>query len=112
MSERAYTVKEVDAMRSSVRDLLTSYTAWGSTPLPEGFVEDRLRTYMLANIEPADLAEQAAAHLAQQNAACAEQRKMLASILPGEKSSIPCPPRSRWTRTRERLIEWQIAGIQ
>jgi hypothetical protein len=71
MKERAYTISEIDAMRTAVRSLMTKRTyfsenrnAWAETCPDEDVVENRLRTYMMAGVDPADLKAKAEIHSA------------------------------------------------
>jgi len=67
MTERKYTLSEIDAMRKSLLDLCEDNGRMISTngpPYPKhSEVEDRLRTYMMAGIEPKELREKADSHL-------------------------------------------------
>lgn len=69
MSERKYSVSEIDQMRHAVRDLASScisMSADGNTScwtVPgDKTVEERLRTYLLAGTEPAELIDAAVKH--------------------------------------------------
>jgi len=69
MTERTYTVSEIDAMRLSVRNLMTTRNfispdgrSWTETRPDEDVVENRLRTYMMAGVDPADLKAKADIH--------------------------------------------------
>ena len=72
MIERKYSVSEIDSMRSSVKmlnstrrsDRLSSGApvSW-FVPGDASLIEDRLRTYMLAGIEPQELADAAHEHV-------------------------------------------------
>lgn len=79
MSSRAYTVAEIDRLRATVKRQVGPNipmgplvgTCWSATPgersvaisagiaAREKIIEERLRTYMLAGIDPADLEAEA-----------------------------------------------------
>lgn len=55
MTERAYTVSEIDQMRSAIRFQLTPVNLSFYQDEVNRQIEEQLRTYMLAGIEPVDL---------------------------------------------------------
>lgn len=63
MTERSYTIREIDQMRDNVYRLMQSFSGTRrgySLSAPNATaVEERLRTYMIAGIHPADLALEA-----------------------------------------------------
>jgi hypothetical protein len=52
VTERAYTVKEIDRMRMATQDLCAIQTRGR---FGDATVEDRLRTYMMAGVAPEEL---------------------------------------------------------
>lgn len=66
---RAYTVAEIDSMRESV----TMLNWWGAIMLKNVDIEDRLRTYMVGNIDPDDLRNHAEADRAERLRLSAER---------------------------------------
>jgi hypothetical protein len=68
MTERAYTLKEIDQMR---RNILATRTSWEVHSNPEyqqqyerrrdREVEDKLRSYLLAGVDPQELEDEAKA---------------------------------------------------
>lgn len=76
MTQRCYTLDEIDAMRDAVFDLSIPEWIYSSDdPLyhrqvnkdsfaTQKLAEARLRTYLMAGIEPADIIAKAKAHIA------------------------------------------------
>jgi hypothetical protein len=55
MIERKYSLKDIDSMRVSIRTMLTIGNGSYKVDEKNAEIENRLRTYMMAGIEPADL---------------------------------------------------------
>lgn len=88
MSDRKYTVQEIDWMRKSVEQILTVFNVSYNGAQRAIEIEQRLRTYMANGTEPCDLA----------SAAEDQRRKQFLSVIRQQESesayrrSLPPPP--------------------
>ena len=110
MTERKYSIDEIDRMRRSLEDLMTHWQYYGSgasgTPPKAADVEEHLRTHMQNGTEPEELEAQADRQRQEGYA----RGKHVAEMYEEMRRNAPPPPPP--PRTVEEVIErWYASSV-